>query len=455
MVTRPLEHVVFPTFLQNHSLMRHGFDVADPHIFDRFLRFNALFSRGLVVVDSDLNNNEVFHHAAEREDGLFWSAVRSGHIRRAVRGDAAGNVFSQGDVAEGLRKSSRWRFDLIPEGYTARLDQALARSEGAGTPLVWTRQGVNRTFGGKLLGLLGTESADRTRASSELRLMDTIASWVRERLANDEEIGAADIESQIRPRLGSSESSVWDAVWPLVLQAHTGNIPLTFGGRLAVTGLPEANDRLLPAGPESGPEESAFEAALYADVGQERRIELHVRRIRSRLPSWNVRTDRLDELSLEQIEDLREIAEPDEFLAARFRTAGSAEAMAAGLDELRDATIAFLERLVSSGVVLTDEAQRSVLRSQLWAPFDRDQSEIQLIAAVPDARDRLVEYVVMHSSPYTCMGPHVMCCDFTSLTDRLSRERLEAFFGGDIAMYWLYKRPDFRVFELLAKGDWG
>lgn len=450
-LTRPVEHLVFPTFLQNHSLMRQGLDLADPRVFDRFLRYNALFSRGLAIADSDLNNNAVFHNAAQRKDGLFWTAVRTGHLRRAVRGDDSGNVLTQSEVADGLRKSSRSRFDLIPEGYTADLDRTLAHAEEEDPPLVWTRQRVNRTFGGKLLALLRTALADRTRDSSQLRLIDTIAGWVSQQLSVDAEFGAADIESQLRPRPDSGEGPSWDAVWPLVLEAHTGNIPLVFGGRLAVTGLPEANDRLLPAGPESGPEESAIEARLYAGADDGRGIDLEVRHIHGQLPSFNVNTNRLDELNLEQVEELRETAEPEEFLAGRFRTAGSGKAMMAGINDLRDATIAFLERLASAGIVLTTETQRSVLRSELWGPSDHDGAEMQIIA-IENSPDRLVEYAMVHSFPWPGGGPQVLGCDFTSLIHQVGRERAQAFFGGDIAMYWCYKRPDFRVIELLMEG---
>jgi hypothetical protein len=453
-IARPIEHVVFPGFLQNHSLMRSGVNLTDPRVFDRYLRFNALFSRGLVVADSDLNNNEVFHHAAAYEDGLFWAALRSGYIRRAARENDAGDVLTQSDVADGLRRSSRPRWELIPEGYAARLDQALARPEGEDPPLVWTRQRLNQTFGGKLLGLLKTASANRTEESSRLRLIDRIGGWVRDRLADGEQFGAADIESRILPGLSSDEKAAWGAVWQLVLLAYVGNIPLVFGGRLAVTGFPEANDQLLPAGPESGPDESAVEARLYADPGDERGIELEVRRVRSQLPSFNVNTERLDELSLEQIEDLREIAGPGEFLATRFGTAGSAEAMAADLETLRDVTIAYLQRLASAGIVLTEEAERSVLRSQLWGPPDRDHGETQIVAVV-SSPERFVEYAMLHSFPWPGGGTQVLGCDFTSLIDQVGREQAKAFFGGDIAMYWCYKRPDFRVIDLLAAGDWG
>ena len=263
-VSRPLEHVMFPGFLQNHSVVRPGLDLADPVLFDRFLRFNALFSRGLVVADSDLNNNSVFHNAALRADGLFWAAVRSGFIRRAAREDEAGNLLTQREVAEGLKRSSRWRFDLIPPGYPADLDAAIARAEAEAPPLTWTLKGVNRMFGAKLLALLKSAAGETSRDSAQRGLIEAIAGWVGEQLKAGAPFGAADIETQLRPRAGSADTPAWGAVWPLVLEAHTGNIPLVFDGRLEVASLPEASDRMLPAGPESSPEESAVQAQIYA-----------------------------------------------------------------------------------------------------------------------------------------------------------------------------------------------
>ncbi len=418
---RPVEHLVFPSFLQNHSLMRRGLDLADPQIFDRFLRYNGLFSRGLVVADSDLNNNSVFHHAAQRRDGLFWSAVKTGHLRRAAREDDRGNLLTQREVSESLRKSSRWRFDLIPDGYPADLDAAIAQAEEDNPPLIWTLQRVNRAFGSKLLALLKGAEADRTRDAVQLRLINAIESWVSEQRSTATPFGAADIESQLRPRLDSAEREAWDAVWPLVLEAHTGNIPVVFDGRLAVTGLPEASDRMLPAGPESGPEESEIAARLYAGAQEAGGVDLEVRHLDSQLPSYNISMERLDELSLEQVEELREAAAPEGFLDGRFRAAGSGEAMAAGMDALREAFAAFLQRLATEGVVLTAQAQRTVLRSQLWGPHDTDGVETQIVAT-RSSPERAVEYAMMHSFPLPGVGPQVLGCDFTWLVDRVGRE---------------------------------
>jgi hypothetical protein len=446
---RPVEHLFFPSFLQNHSVMRDGLDLAEPRVLDRFLRFSALFSRGLVVADSDLNNNAIFHNAAQRKDGLFWSAVKTGYLRRAARQDETGNLLTQGEVADGLRKSSRWRFDLIPSGYPGDLDTAIAQAEDKAPPLIWTRHDVNRTFASKVLALLRSAEADRNRDISQVRIMDAIASWVRKLQSAGTPFGAADIESQLRPRDGSVESSAWDAVWPLVLEAHTGNIPLVFGGRLPVIEVPEAAVRMLPAGPEAGPEERAIHARLYAGPSAEQAVQLEVRHIHTGLPSLNISTERLDELSLEQVEELREAAEPEELLACRFRTAGSGEAMVAGAEAMRTASTAFLERLAGAGIVLTAEAERTALRSQLWGPADADGAETQIVA-IANSPERAVEYVMMHSFPWPGSGPQVLGCDFTWLVEQVGQERARILYGGDIALYWVYKRPDFRVIELLG-----
>jgi hypothetical protein len=446
-VPRPIEHLVFPSFLQNHSLVRPGLDLSDPLLLERFLRFNALFTRGLVIADSDLNNNAVFHNAAQRDDGLFWSAVRSGFIRRAARADAAGNVLTQGEVADGLKRSSRWRYDLIPDRYPADLDAAMARAEAKLPPLTWTLSDVNRKFGTKLLALLASAAGDPSRDSAQSRTIEAIRVWVSEKLSASAPFGAADIESRLRPRQGGSDIAAWEAVWPLVLDAHTGNIPLVFGGRLEVASVPEASDRMLPGGPESGPEESAVQAQIYAGDYAARGIELEVRRRPSTLPPFDVSQDRLSELSLEQVEELREAAEPEEFLATCFHADGSGTAMAATADALRDATASFIERLARAGNVLTTDAQRRTLRAELIGGPGDQATETQVVATV-NSREGLVQYAMLYSEPRSFRGQKVLGCDFTSLIDAIGQEQARELFGGDVAFHWFYKRPDYRVIEL-------
>jgi hypothetical protein len=446
--SRPLQHAIFPSFLQNHSVMRPGLELEDPDIFERFLRFNALFSRGLVVADSDLNNNAVFHHAAQRRDGLFWRAVQTGFIRRAARKDLSGHQLTQVDVADGLRRSNPGRHSHIPEGYPWALDKAIAQAEQELPSLIWTLQDVNDVFGSKLLALLRVAEADRSRDTAQLAIIEKISDWVREQRRTGTGFGAADIEQQLMPPGDRSEHLAWEAVWPVVLQAHTGNIPMVFGGNLAVTGLPEANDRMLPAGPESGPEESEIEAQLYAGGGDPKDVvELEVRRIRGQLPDFDLDYERLDALSLEQLEELRETAQPSDYFDARFSSAGSGERMTAGLDGLREANSVYIDRLASAGILATEEAERSALRSGLSGAPGVNAIETQVVAL---RRETLVEYVMMHSFPWPGAGPQVLGCDFTWLINLIGPDRARDFYGAGAVFFWAYKRPDFRVVRLMG-----
>lgn len=437
-ISRPIEHQMFPGFLQTHSQARVGLDLSDPREFDRFLRKQALFWRGLAVVDSDLNNNAIFHNAAQHDEGLFWSAIRSGFIRRAARTDDAGNLLTQREVAEGLKRSAPRRFDLIPADYLADLDAALASAEAETPPLTWTPQGVYQTFSARLLALLTNSAADPSRDGAQHSTIEAICGWVREQLRIGVRVGSAEIESRLRPPPDSAGFPAWEAVWPLVLEAQTGNIPLVFGGRLTVAGALEASDRMLPAGPESGLEEEAVQARIYAHEYANRGIDLEVRHIPSALPAVRIVWELLDQLSLAQVEELREAAEPDELFTSLFQARGSGAAMAATAADLRDAIAGYLERLASAGDVLT----RQAVRAQL--------NETQLVA-IMGSLDGAVEYSMIHNFPWPGGGPEVVGCDFTSLMDEVGKERAREFLVGDIALTVHYKRTrDFRVLELAA-----
>lgn len=443
---RPLRHLVFPSFLQNHSLLRPDLDLADPQVFSRFVRYLALFFRGFAVTDSDLNNNAVFHNAAEHDDGIFWTAVRSGFLRRAARGDEQGNLLSQREVAEGLRRSSPERFGRIPPQHPVDLDRAFAQVEQRGdAPLVWTLRHVNQIFGNKLLGLLSTQVSDESRTHAEVQVIERMIRWAQDKIDTGIPFGAADVETQVLPSLTLDERDAWDAVWPIVLRAHAGNIPPVFRGQLAITGLPEADDFLQSAGPESGTEEKEIEAEIYGRGSGEWSVSLEFRRLSGeQLPLTTVNYERLEELSLEQIEELREAAAPDLFLDRRFDASGSSEAMAEGHAEYRDAAAEFSENLVRQGVLLTRKAQRRTLRTDLNRIYGIDD-EAQLVA-VGTSGERVVEYAMVHSFPSPHhRSSHVLACDFTQLAAKVDTQEARDFLASQARFYWYYKRPDYRI----------
>jgi hypothetical protein len=436
-IPRPIEQQIFPDVLQAHSLMPTGLNLADPQVFNRFLREEALISRGLVVVDSDLNNNKIFHKAAEHDEGLFWAAIRNGFIRRAARKDDAENLLTQREIAEGLKRSAPQRFEQIPVDYLAKLDVALASAEAVSPPLIWTPKDVYASFTGRLSAMLESSAADATRDSAQRDMVVAIRDWVSDQLAEGNRVGSAEIESRFEPPPGSTEFPAWNAVWRLILDAQTGNIPPVFRGDLTVRGLTGASDRMLPGGPEASPEEKAVQAQIYAHDYAERSIDFEVRHTATTLPDFRPNWKRLDELSLEQVEELRDAAEPGERLIKLFEARGSAEAMAATQAALRDATAGYLDRLASAGDLLI----RQTLRAQ---------TDAQIVAIV-GSLDRAVEYTMVNCLPWPEEGPQVVMCDYTSLVSEIGMERAREFARGEAKLKWVYKRPDYRVIERVAR----
>jgi hypothetical protein len=434
-VPRPIEHQVFPDALQAHSLMPTGIDLKNPDQFDSFLREEALISRGLVVVDSDLNNNEIFHRAADYDEGLFWPAIRSGFIRRATRTDGAENRFTQRKIAEGLKKSAPQRFERLPAGYLAKLDAALASAEAATEPLLWTPEAVYETFTGRLLDTLAITAADETRGSAQRDLIVAVRDWVVDELDKGNRVGSAEIESRFQPPSDNAEFSNWNAVWQLVLAAQTGNIPKVFGGLLKVKGVAAASDRLMPAGPEASAEEQAVQAKIYARDYTD--IDFEVRRIVSPLPAVRLNKARLNQLSLEQVEELREAADPGEFFSNHFAALGSAQALAATAEGLREAGAGYLDRLASAGDMLT--------RQKIQAEFEE---ATELIARVGPL-NRIVEHAMAHYERWVLGAPQLVVSDFTSLFSVLDLEIARDFAQGEVEFTFVYKRPEYRVAQRL------
>lgn len=75
---------------------------------EMFIKLNALFCRGVIIPDSDLNNNPVLHALlkVDQSDSTFKSALELGFIRPAVR-YKAGKIWSQMEILEALKKKVR------------------------------------------------------------------------------------------------------------------------------------------------------------------------------------------------------------------------------------------------------------------------------------------------------------------------------------------------------------
>ncbi|GID27849.1 hypothetical protein [Paractinoplanes brasiliensis] len=456
---RSLNHLSFPTFLQTHVNRGPSDRIEKGRRFERYIKENALRSRGLVIPDSDLNNNGFFYPTSAEPMEIFWTALSTGFIRRGARRTTDQRILSQIEVAEGLKKSSPERYGRISQDYLNRLDATIERYESAGSrgPLVWDHAKVMRISGQRLLSLLRHPNNIRGKSVAERRLMDRYEDWTIGKLRSGAPFGAADLESELK---SSVDPTVWNAVWPIALEAHAGNIPMAFGGGLATLGLPAAKDRLIPAGPESDVTESRAEALFYGrpDVsGANGDVELEIRHPRtSRSENFSINYAVLDDLTLPQIEEIRETAEPDEFLDCRFQAAASGERNADLNERLEALALEYHARLVKSGVMLTERAERNAIVEELDArriigpPSSGKSLEVRV--KVQLERQVEVNYIMQAISPFPLLGTQHVLCDIQRLREVMEPgvyDRLHATHHH----HWILKRPDYRVVEALAGVD--
>jgi hypothetical protein len=123
--------------------------------FERHLKRTALFYEGVIVPDSDLNNNVRFQAATQNDEPghtFVAEAIQSGFIVRAARKAPSGGPISQQQVYETLLSNNRRRAKQIPGDHAARLDEIFARS---GQPSVmWDALTVASVFRARLLHVL-------------------------------------------------------------------------------------------------------------------------------------------------------------------------------------------------------------------------------------------------------------------------------------------------------------
>jgi hypothetical protein len=240
-------HVVFPTTIQTHLPGGRESNGDPREEFELTLKVAAILSRGVVISDSDLNNNSILHGQLER-NSTFRTALEIGFIRRAARAAVDGVPASQAQVAEALKKSNPERFERIPPGHIVALDRALARAEMMGTPpLLWTAPQLGELFARRLIKLLD-DGRRTTRGNEPLCSMFAQGvDWVRACRRSETQVAAAAFERDLRPPGATdAQAAAWDVVFDRVLEAYNGNIPTALNLSLAdpvVTPVP-----FLPAG---------------------------------------------------------------------------------------------------------------------------------------------------------------------------------------------------------------
>lgn len=438
-ISRPIEHSIMPMDLQGHFTL--NFKPPAPEETDMFLRVGALHCRSMIIVDSDLNNNPVMQTASGYRGGVFWDALSSGFLRRAVREDG-GTIATQSEVLEGLRRVSPKRAEMVPPDYVRRLDLIVARAEHRHEPLVWRRSEVDKYSLRRLRLYLRALPADAQKPSDLIR---AVLTEVENRIADGSPFGAADIEKMFEPPDDPESNSDWRYIWDVTAQAQGGNIPFVFKGALGIGTAPGVRDRFLAAGPKSVGLEDQVEAQLYRSASKEDlRVHVEERAVgdRPRL-AFEINWDKLSQLHLEEIEDLREEALGGNFFQARFNSTGSGSDLLEFADPYEYSLNEYHDRLAQAGILRTSRMERAAVTEAL-----------RRVVLSVEKENEIVEFIMRetHRKEHAVAEANVVMCDSSTIVKLLGEEgarRLNAQVDG----FWTYRRPDYRVLERLDEDN--
>jgi hypothetical protein len=440
------KHVVFPTTIQTHLPGRpeSGGDPAEE--FNLSLKVAAILSRGVVISDSDLNNNPTLHGQLQPEC-TFRTAIEIGFVRRAVR-MIDGGPASQAQVAETLAKSSRERFEKIPAGHVAALDEALVRAETTGVfPLLWTSKELGDLFVRRLLKLLD-DGRRTTRHIEPLHSMFARGvDWAKACHRLGIPATAAAFERDLRPADATDAQKVaWKHVFDRVLEAYNGNIPTALD--LSLADPVDAPVPFLPAGPESAGEDAAAELALYEMPLEEAyasfRVDQRTIQAPDVLEQIEFDLDRLREIDIRDIVDARERAAPDPFFDIRHRSLGSGALLEQSLPEFLERAAEYVERFAAVGRGMTKSATSAALRTALTGPVG-----IQTYHLSPREEDFLVEQMMCFVSTKPWIASQVAVCDLEIL--RRYRPDFDRIAGHLVDRSSLcIQRPDYRIIRKIS-----
>ncbi|MGH3614263.1 MAG: hypothetical protein ACRDRK_17070 [Pseudonocardia sp.] len=360
-------HLVFPTNIQAHGMQGIVRDVDRRTQFELSLKVAAILTRGVVISDSDLNDNGLLYGQME-QGATFRKAIEAGFVRRAARVAPDGSPVSQAAVREQLTRSNPERAANVPVEHVAALDVAFGRVEESGVnpPLTWTLERLSSLYSERLREILdiGRKSSPNAATRS---LYNRVYNYVESELSAGRTIRAAAIEATMQRAMTDAERPAWPRVFDDALVAYDGNIPIAL--ELTLTDLVSKPIPFLPSGPESGDAELARELQVYADVadGSSNRFRIE----RSALPTpeplgrLEIDYERLAQVDIQDLIQVREEARPDAFFDSRHRSLGSSDLLALELPALFEKAVEYVERFHATGHRRGPADLRHLIRNRL------------------------------------------------------------------------------------------
>ena len=347
-----IEHYIFHRGFESHT----DWGPRTVEEFEQFVKIAGLFYRGIVISDSDLNNNPLFSLLTmDKNKEVLQNAFEVGVLRRAARINQDGGVIDQQALFESFKKNSPERGSSISDTHPQKLDKFLEPIENEYKPFVWKVEQLAEVFGNRLVAELSL--ADFSR--DENILAGKIVEYVNELDGDYSRLRAAKIELEILPQWRRSEHQ--RCVWEQVLQAYNGNLPYAFDGRLIIGDPVEGDKSAIPGGPESNNDEKELAVDYYAALISNKTEKLFAvgeEQLTTSGVHWYLDTKKLRNLSLDQIVELRENASPDEYFNLRHNVLGSPSSLEGNSNDLHEAKNAFWKSLSDAGIALNHSSEK-------------------------------------------------------------------------------------------------
>lgn len=348
---RPLKHCLWYEGFGRHS----GWGPRSVRDVARTLKVLALFFRGVIVADADLNNHEAFKGVEtfdvepsphDRDLRVLYDALTSGFIIPAVRGSGEARR-RQADIHKAFAGENPW--DPAAEN-TRRaevldriLDAAAAEKRG---PLIYPVAQVSEVYAHRISVSLSAATGDPAVEALAKKVLD----YVRARVdrARPEIVKTSELAMMLREE--PCAEPVRARVRALLDQSYNANIAVCFRGQFLFGG----DGRATRQGPMVGPLSDDADRKMTDDVylslqareppGERATIEVHYVNEGEHW-TYTVDTDVLETKTLAEIEDLRDMSNPDKYFDLRFDGAASPRILALSDAARRSFEEAYLEHL--------------------------------------------------------------------------------------------------------------
>ncbi|UYN91414.1 MAG: hypothetical protein KIT70_08620 [Anaerolineales bacterium] len=456
---RPIFHSVYHRGMEQHSRWKPS----SPRQLDLMLKTSALFSRSIIIPDSDLNNHSLLAQLTQAtKTSCFGEALEIGFLRRAARladDDDKKPVLTQQELYEQFSKNSPKLAALVPSSHPRALDRLLASSEKRIAPPTWKVADAASLFADRML--FEFKRARLSRAARKLASL--ISEYISKEREDIKSLRGGKIAELFLPERESNIDQ--RKIWLLLQKAYNGNLVGSFKGDLIMVESPTGEIDMIPGGPVPDADEEIFTKEYYLNaklgafedfytvgIGQ-------VAPFKAESPNFLLKLDRLLELSLQEIEELRESADPQAYFDTRFRALGNGKEYHKHRELLHEERLGYWARLEKAGLTLWKRAQDRQLKYYRDAYITRRVSEDD-VDLEREKRGFLANFVM----EITQAGILSLGVDWFSLTRRSDEiEQAKKRKGNLYRRYskdskFLFpndvlKRPDFRVIQKLVSRD--